>query len=283
MKQKTKLKICGIYKIENLINNKKYIGQSVDVEKRLNKHKWELSVNRDSLHLQASYNKYGKDNFSFEIIEECTEEELDKKEQYYIAFYQTLLPQYGYNLESGGRRKGTISREEVGKRISASLKNVPKSQEHRDNLSEAKKEYYKNNPYTEYKKVVLLNTLEIFNSAIEAANKYNLTTSPLHRCCNHKSLSAGKDKDRNKLVWRYYTEFINMTKEEIEIELKKSNMYYGTKKKVRCIETNEEFDSIAEASRKCRINPSCISQNLSGQYTYAGKDNNNNPLHWEYV
>lgn len=283
MKRKEKVKICGIYKIENLINNKKYIGQSVDIEKRLNKHKWELSVNRDSLHLQASYNKYGKDNFTFEIIEECNEEELDEKERYYIAFYQTLLPQYGYNLESGGRRKGIVSREEVGKRISAALKNVPKSKKHCDNLSEAKKEYYKNNPYTEYKKVVLLNTLEIFNSAIEAANKYHLSTSPLHRCCNHKSLSAGKDENRNKLVWRYYTEFINMSKEDIALALKESNIYYGTKKRVRCIETNEEFDSIAEASRECKINTGCISQNLSGQYKYAGKDSNNNPLHWEYI
>ena len=44
---------------------------------------------------------YGKENFTFEIIEECSKEELNEKEIYWIAFYNTYQG-FGYNQNSGG-------------------------------------------------------------------------------------------------------------------------------------------------------------------------------------
>lgn len=96
--------MIGIYKITNLINGKSYIGQSVNIHKRFIAHK-SVAFNPNSKNynypLYRSIRKYGLDNFSFEIIEECKIEELDDKEIYYISKYQTHGPN-GYNLDDGG-------------------------------------------------------------------------------------------------------------------------------------------------------------------------------------
>lgn len=88
----------GIYKITNLINNKIYIGQSIQLNKRISEHKRELKNNSHyNNHLQRAYNKYGIENFSFEIIENCTEDELYPRENYWITFYNSQNSNSGYN------------------------------------------------------------------------------------------------------------------------------------------------------------------------------------------
>ena len=113
--------ICGIYCIENLINNKKYIGQSVNIYSRWSSHKGELNRNcHHNGHLQNSWNKYGEDNFKFYIIEKCSKEKLDEREIYYIDTFKTLDDEFGYNDKNGGQ-DGTISIE-ANERRSKSLK-----------------------------------------------------------------------------------------------------------------------------------------------------------------
>lgn len=85
--------MIGIYKITNLINNKAYIGQSVDIERRWKEH-CRLSAN--SL-IAKKIRQYNKDNFLFEVIEECAISQLDEKENYWIQYYNTIVPN-GYNI-----------------------------------------------------------------------------------------------------------------------------------------------------------------------------------------
>lgn len=92
-------KICGIYKITNKINGKIYIGQSIDIYKRWAKEK-KGYVND---YLKNAFLRYGLENFTFEIIEECSIEELDEKEIYYISFYKSNEHDFGYNLTRGGK------------------------------------------------------------------------------------------------------------------------------------------------------------------------------------
>jgi len=92
-------RIIGIYKIINLINGKIYIGSSININRRLVRHKSELKNNvHDNEHLQNSYNFYGKKNFKFEVFEECFKENLILKEQYWIDFYQCYDENKGYNI-----------------------------------------------------------------------------------------------------------------------------------------------------------------------------------------
>ena len=91
---------CGVYVIRNIENGKMYIGStSTSFRKRWENHKRKLRKNKHpNDHLQASYNKYGKDCFEFQIIEITNPDEAVKREAYYISLYNTLNPKYGYNI-----------------------------------------------------------------------------------------------------------------------------------------------------------------------------------------
>lgn len=95
--------MIGIYQIRNKITGGRYIGQSVDVESRLNaNHKKDLRLNRHSnILLQNSYNKHGEDAFAFELIEECSKSELNEREICWIKFYRQKGVDV-YNITDGG-------------------------------------------------------------------------------------------------------------------------------------------------------------------------------------
>lgn len=100
----------GIYIIENIVNNKKYIGKSINIFQRWSVHKHGLNKGEHpNILLQRAWNKYGKDCFIFQIAEECAEEELWIKEEYYINKFDSF--DNGYNLTSGGEKGYDVSEE----------------------------------------------------------------------------------------------------------------------------------------------------------------------------
>jgi group I intron endonuclease len=89
----------GIYKITNIINGKMYIGSTNNLSNRKDNHFSELKRNtHPNKFLQRSVNKYGMENFKFEIIEHCLLEELNIKEGYWCGQLNTYNDKYGYNL-----------------------------------------------------------------------------------------------------------------------------------------------------------------------------------------
>ena len=91
--------MIGIYKLTNLINGKSYIGQSIDIERRIKNHL--VYCYEDTSAIHKAVKKYGASNFSWEILEECTIDELDSLERKWIAYYDTY--KNGYNLTPGGK------------------------------------------------------------------------------------------------------------------------------------------------------------------------------------
>lgn len=91
----------GIYKITNQITDECYIGQAVDVYKRWCEHcKCGLGIDTPPGNkLYKAMQEYGLNNFTFELIEECNQSELNEKEKYFIDLYQANT--FGYNGNKG--------------------------------------------------------------------------------------------------------------------------------------------------------------------------------------
>lgn len=97
----------GIYYIKNNINQKYYIGQSVNVDKRQQKHFSELRHNKHrNAHLQNAFNKYGESAFEFKLIKACKPQYLNRFEKMYIRAYDTY--NNGYNLTIGGEEPPSL-------------------------------------------------------------------------------------------------------------------------------------------------------------------------------
>lgn len=90
----------GVYQIYNPINEKRYIGSSIDIARRLKEHRRDLIGNRHhNEHLQNAWNKYG-DVLEFKPLEYCEPENLLELEQLYIDYYNSADRQFGYNIDA---------------------------------------------------------------------------------------------------------------------------------------------------------------------------------------
>jgi len=119
--------MIGVYMIKNNLNGKIYIGCSVDIDRRLNTHKYKLiKGNHPNLHLQQSWNKYGKDAFTFDLIEECNDSILYEREHHYADYYNALNNKVGYNkLPTASSKRPTYLTDEIKSKISESKKGIP--------------------------------------------------------------------------------------------------------------------------------------------------------------
>ena len=103
-----------VYKITNLINKKCYIGQSKNYKSRIKGHIYQLNKNKhDNPHLQYAWNKYGADNFKFELIDKG--ENYNELEKHYIQKYNSDNANYGYNILSGGENPPIGSHKSLSK------------------------------------------------------------------------------------------------------------------------------------------------------------------------
>ena len=93
--------MTGIYKITNNINGHAYIGKATDITRRWRQHRNVTTEDHEyDYPLYKAFRKYGIDNFTFDVIEECAVSELDNREIYWVAFYDTYYN--GYNQTKGG-------------------------------------------------------------------------------------------------------------------------------------------------------------------------------------
>lgn len=133
--------MIGIYKITNKLNGKVYIGQSKNIERRWKDH---LKA-KDNFPIHRAIRKYGKEAFTFEVILECSLEDLNLQEQLYIKIYDSVIN--GYNCTWGGG-VGSYRSDSTRKRMSDSAKKHPrgaavkgstKSDEYKRKMSETMK------------------------------------------------------------------------------------------------------------------------------------------------
>ena len=94
-------KITGIYKITNLKNGMCYVGQSVDIAERWKQH-IKRGIGADTVTQNKLYPamlEQGVENFTFEILEECSGAQLTEREKFYTDFYKAQ--EFGYSIKKG--------------------------------------------------------------------------------------------------------------------------------------------------------------------------------------
>ena len=115
----------GIYCIRNKANDKRYIGMSIDIEKRQGAHlRTLLEGTHYNKYLQCAFNKYGQSAFEFTKVEPADKEHMSNREQYWIKYFDTANPKRGYNLTIGGDGfTGKLSKESLQKMVNTRRKN----------------------------------------------------------------------------------------------------------------------------------------------------------------
>lgn len=125
-----------IYKIENTVNGKLYIGQTTtSFKKRKTQHLSDLRHTRHgNCHLQNSFNKYGESIFDFKILNWANSlEELNNLETYYLKAYDCFDREKGYNIREGGNNRKHSMESRI--RMSIAQKGRTITSEHRQKLS----------------------------------------------------------------------------------------------------------------------------------------------------
>ena len=244
--------ICGIYMILNKVNNKVYIGQSVDIYKRWAKHKRELRNNKhDNDHLQKSWNRDGEQCFDFIILCECPQNKLNEMEQYYILCFNSKYREFGYNKDMGGKAK-TFIRETTKKRLREA------------NIGE-------NSPVA--RKVYCIELDKVFNTIVEASEETNVINTSILSCCKHKYNYAGKLKDGTLLHWMYYDEYLEKGIIIDNTPKKKADKGH----KVYCVELDKTFNELKQAGEYVGCDGSNIGACCRGMRKTAGG------YHWVYL
>ena len=223
--------MIGIYCVTNKVNGKKYFGQSTDIERR--KKDYFIYGKFPNDHLKNAFNKYGKENFDFEIIKCCKEKYLDRFEKLYIRINDTMNSKKGYNKEAGGCLNKHLSNE-TKKKISDAHTGKKLSAEHCKKMSEAFSG--ENNPFYGQK-----HTPESLNKMSEAKScennpMYGQKHTPETRkkmSENHKDNSGENHPmwgkyGKNHLAWKDYPRIIKDGKDK-EGKQKYCIMYNGKK------------------------------------------------------
>lgn len=250
-----------IYKYTNRSNGKCYIGQTVDIKVRCRQEKYTTCTK-----FYRAIQKYGWDNFDFEILCECSENEVDERERYYIAFFDSV--NNGYNLESGGCANKTVS-DETKQKISQSGKG---------HIG-----YNKGKP--------------AWNKGLKTPNDVRLKLSEAHKgqkVCHSEETKRkiseaqiGKivsDETRKKQSESHKGKPSNNKGKTFSDEWRSnlSKAHLGKKplhcmRKIKNLDTNKIFNSITEAAQTYQISSAHISSAANGKRQTAGG------YRWQYI
>lgn len=249
---KTLNKVSGIYQIRNVQNNHIYIGSSKNLFERYKFHFSTLKRNKhENPYLQGAYNKYGSENFIFEILEYCEPEIRFNIEQYWIdKFYG----QNCYNINRDASNppdctgKKHIFTEEHKRNISISQKKRFEDLEVRKQHSLTRIGKHLGAEHVNSRPVVCLDTGKEYAGLSEASRETGLNRTSISACCRKKySNVAG-------FHWMYKEDYERLTQEEINEII----FTYNNFQQVVCLETEKCYRSIFEAAKDTGIHHTSI-------------------------
>ena len=218
----------GIYKIENLVNGKLYIGQSRNLRKRKLRHFNELKMNKHvNNHLQRSFNKYGEKNFKFEVILHCNIEDLNYYENFFINLFKTQST--GYNIcyagsvpDNSGKKNGMygVTPKHARTDIDDNIQSIAKRYENGEPLTHLAREYgiARKNMRTKLRTVFTKEEMDQINKQNQKNPniKHDNNKGTIHGLEARINMSKSRnssgyyrvswDKSRNSWMYAYYNE-----------------------------------------------------------------------------
>ena len=115
-------KICCVYQIQNIRSGHRYIGGTINYIHRRRQHLCDLRGNKHySKKLQLDFNAIGEPFFAFSMLEDATEENLEKTEQYWL---DKLEPEYNSSRFARTPDQRLVGSEEAQKNLSNSIKKL---------------------------------------------------------------------------------------------------------------------------------------------------------------
>jgi len=167
----------GVYRIRNILDDKRYVGSTQDFDGRWDIHRDELRKgNHYNKYLQRAWNKYGEENFVFEVEEEVIGDDkaLLAVEQVYLDEGFALGVLYNVARKAGGGNLG----EEINRKRSEALKGKKRTEEQCQNISQSRKKYLethdiwnKEKPLTEEHRRNIKTANEVYYETHDAWNK----------------------------------------------------------------------------------------------------------------
>lgn len=284
----------GIYKYENKLNGHIYIGQSQNIEKRYQQHLYDAKNRPErGSGVDVAIRKYGIENFSFEILELCSLEDLDKREQYWIQRYDSYNT--GYNRTIGG----SALRGEDHPRAILTEQDVWNLREEYRKGTRRKDAFA---PYIEQgiTQRCLLKVwngetwlgihMEVYTPENKAFHKQqvdhredNLGKSSLDRAIPQEEIDLwvqeyNNGNSINAIAKKYgkdngtVEKYIHNPKAISEVK------YHG--RTVKNLETNKIFNSISAAARWAGCGATTLTRHLSTDCTAGKVPNSDQPAHW---
>lgn len=191
----------GIYSLTNRKNGKRYIGQSRNLQKRKTTHEWLLRNHRHfNIHLQRAWDS--GDRFDFEILEECTKEELNEKEIEWIKKLDTM--RCGYNLCEGGEATdGYHFTEEQKEKISKANKGRKTTEETIQKRKNTYEEHMKNEEFS--KKLKSLRRRQAIERSFGGHNKGTHHTEEEKRNLSEKLKGRSVSEAHRKRLKELYS------------------------------------------------------------------------------
>ena len=224
-------KVRGIYKVTNKINGKVYIGQSVDIGRRWREH----MTAKDEIYFHKAIQKYGVENFEWEVIERCKKKDLDEREIYWIEYYDSFNK--GYNCTKGGDgnsgegnpnwKGGVSSDEDYYRQYSKQYYQVnkEKKKEYYKQYGEAnkeKKKEYNKQYYEENKEQAKQQMKEYYEKNKEQIKQQVKEYYETNKEKKKEYYEANKEKRKEK-VKEYNKQYYEAHKEELKEKRKQCN------------------------------------------------------------
>lgn len=293
-------KVCGIYIIENDINDKVYIGQSENCKKRWNGHIYDSKhlENRGVTGVDYAIHKYGKEHFTISLLEEIKDiSKLDEREQYWIAYYDSY--NNGYNRTVGGKalRGEDHPRAKISEQDVIKIRDMYAAHYKFEEVKELYKDY----------EIQVRGLQKIWKGETWQSIHMDVYTPENKEW--HKTKGVGHSKDQiglssndRSLSQTEIDEIYNDYQAGLTITQlsKKYNRDYGviqkyisnphatqkvklSGRKVKNLETNKEFASISAAARWANCGATTITRHLYDGKPAGKVPETEEPAHWKEI